>query len=83
MNHPWQLQRAKAQLSALVKSAQREGPQEITVHGQSAAVVLSKKDYLRLMERKPSFIDFIRRSPWVGMSLSLERDKSPIRPVEL
>ena len=37
----WQLQEAKARLSELVKSAEHEGPQEITVHGRPAAVVLS------------------------------------------
>jgi antitoxin (DNA-binding transcriptional repressor) of toxin-antitoxin stability system len=35
----WQLQEAKARLSEVIKRAAKEGPQKITVHGASAAVV--------------------------------------------
>ena len=49
----WQLQEAKARLSELVKSAQHKGPQQITVHGKPAAVVLSRGDYDRLTNEKP------------------------------
>ncbi len=37
----WPLQEAKAKFSELVRRAQTEGPQTVTVHGQ-AAVVISK-----------------------------------------
>ena len=40
--HAWQMQEAKARLSEVVKCAEREGPQNITVHGQSVAVVVSR-----------------------------------------
>jgi prevent-host-death family protein len=35
----WQLQDAKARLSEVVKRAEKEGPQGITVHGHSTAKV--------------------------------------------
>lgn len=44
----WQIQEVKARLSAVLLSAEREGPQEITHHGRSVAVLLSRADYDRL-----------------------------------
>ncbi len=80
----WQLQKAKAQLSDLVKSCQRDGPQEITVRGEAAAVVLSKRDYDRLRKgTRPSFAEFLRRSPLFGLDLRIERSASRVRDVEL
>ena len=37
----WQMQEAKASLSEVVKCAETIGPQNITVHGQPLAVVIS------------------------------------------
>jgi prevent-host-death family protein len=67
----------------VVKASQTDGPQEITVHGQLAAVVVSKTDYDRLTARKPSFLDFLRKSPLAGLDLRIERDRSPARDVVL
>jgi prevent-host-death family protein len=44
----WQLQEAKNKLSQLIKAANQGVPQYITVHGKSAAVILSAQDYERL-----------------------------------
>lgn len=80
----WQLQEAKAHLSELVKSAEQEGPQEITVHGRPAAVVLSARDYARLSGASGSLVDFMRRSPLHGEdSLEITRDRRPARKVKL
>lgn len=78
----WQLQEAKARLSEVVKSA-REGPQEISVRGEPAVVVLSIEEYERLKKKKLSLAEFVRRSGLVGVDLHLERDKSPARDVDL
>lgn len=83
MKHRWQLQEAKARLSELVKSTVKQGPQEITVRGETAAVVLSERDYTRLARPKPRFLEFLRRSPLAGVELKIERDRSPDRPVDL
>ena len=77
----WQLQEAKARLSEVVKAAQTDGPQEITVHGRPAVVVLSKDHYERLGRRKATFLEFMRGSPLVGVELNTERDKSLTRDV--
>jgi antitoxin Phd len=72
----WQLQTAKARLSELVRSTELEGPQEITLHGRAAAVVLSKGDYDRLTARGPGLLEFLRRSPLAGARLKPTRRRS-------
>ncbi len=79
----WQLQDAKARLSELVDRARREGPQHITVRGRSAAVVLSEQEYRRLTEPKPGIVEFLRSSPFVGVDLDLDRDRSADRNEDL
>jgi prevent-host-death family protein len=79
----WQLQEAKAQFSLVVKSAASDGPQEITVHGKLAAVVLSADEYALLAGDKLSFIDFVQQSPLRGVPLSLKRNRSLTRSVRL
>jgi len=79
----WQLQEAKGRLSELVREAQKGGPQAITVRGVTEAVVLSKSAYERLRKGKPSFLEFMRASPLVGVNLKLERDKSLTRDLDL
>jgi prevent-host-death family protein len=76
----WQLQAAKANLSELVKRAQHEGPQEITVHGKPVAVVLSQTTFAELSGADESLTQFLRRSPLYGLvELDLERDRSTAR----
>lgn len=79
----WQLQEAKARFSEVVKSSLEKGPQEITVHGKPAAVVVSKYDYDRLTGSKPSFLEFLRNSPLAGLKLVVRRDRTPARDVVL
>lgn len=45
----WPMQEAKARMSELVKRAQTQ-PQEITVHGKSVAVVISRETFDRLSQ---------------------------------
>lgn len=83
MEHVWQLQDAKARLSEVVQSAQKQGPQHITVRGKKAVVLISQKEYQRLRKHKPGFLDFMRTSPLAGFDLELSRDKSSTRRIEL
>ncbi|MBL4617220.1 MAG: type II toxin-antitoxin system Phd/YefM family antitoxin [Robiginitomaculum sp.] len=78
----WQLQEAKARLSELVKRACEQGPQEITLRGEPAAVVLSAKAYQKLKANKPTLAAFLRASPLKDVELNLERDKSPTRDTQ-
>lgn len=79
----WQVQQAKARLSDLLREAARSGPQQITVRGRPAAVVLSADEYDRLRGQKASLTEFLRRSPLAGIDLELDRDRAPARDIEL
>ncbi len=80
----WQMQEAKAKLSELVKRAQTDGPQDITLHGESVAVVLSRETFERLTSPSVSLVEFMRASPLYDLDdLVLEREDSLGREVEL
>lgn len=80
----WQMQKAKAHLSELVKRAEHNGPQDITLHGRSVAVMISRAEFDRLAGTGESLVEFMRRSPLYGLeSLGIERDRRLIRGVEL
>lgn len=82
--HAWQMQEAKARLSEVVKLAESEGPQDITVHGRSVAVVVSRATFERSSGSGQSLVEFIRRSPLYGLEeLDLERDRSVTRELTL
>jgi prevent-host-death family protein len=80
----WQIQEAKSRLSELVKRAQAEGPQDITLHGKSVAVVVSRASFDRLAGNEKSLSAFMRASPLHGLDeIELERDSSAIREILL
>jgi prevent-host-death family protein len=83
MRKIWQLQEAKAKLSAIVKHVAEEPAQYISVHGKPIAVLISVKEYENLTTKKESFVNFMRHSPLVGLDLKLERDKSQPRKIIL
>ncbi len=75
----WQMQEAKARMSELVKRAQVQ-PQDITLHGKSVAVVVSRETFDRLSQAQDSLVDFMRRSPIYGAEdVVIERDRSLTR----
>ncbi|MDP3030933.1 MAG: type II toxin-antitoxin system Phd/YefM family antitoxin [Rhodocyclaceae bacterium] len=79
--HTWQMQEAKARMSELVKRAQIQ-PQDITLHGKSVAVVISRETFDRLSQAQDSLVDFMRRSPLYGADdIVCERDQSLTREV--
>lgn len=82
MNH-WQVQEAKARFSELLRHAAKDGPQAITVRGQTTAVVVSKTEYERLKGRKPSLVKLMRSSPLAGVDLKIKRDRSLPKAVDL
>ncbi len=79
----WQIQDAKARMSELVKRAQSQ-PQDITVHGKSVAVVLSREAYDRLSRTGETLVEFMQRSPWYGDDdVVIERTQTATRELEL
>lgn len=82
--HTWQMQEAKARLSELVRLAESEGPQDITLHGRSVAVVLSRAAFESLSGSKQSLVEFMRQSPLYGLEdVDFKRDQSVTRETEL
>ncbi|MDR1046614.1 MAG: type II toxin-antitoxin system Phd/YefM family antitoxin [Treponema sp.] len=82
-NVHWQLQEAKAMLSALVRAAVEE-PQIITVRGEETAVLLSMEEYRKLSPKKQSIVEFFQNSPWADVELELpERLPEEMREIDL
>lgn len=79
----WQLQEAKGKFSELVKNAQVQGPQNITLHGEPVAVLMSRRDYLKLIHPKPGFVEMLRASPLVGSGVDMTREQTTIRKIKL
>ncbi len=78
----WQMQAAKARFSELVKHAAQQGPQEITLHGRSVAVVVSRELFDRLSGNEQSLVEFMRASPLHDHDeIAFERDRGLPREV--
>ena len=66
----WALQDAKAKFSEVVKRAQTEGPQRVTVRGESAVVVIAESELNELRKKaggakKMTFDEFLLSGePW-------------------
>ena len=53
------------------------------MHGTPAAVILSARDYVKLVKRRPGLVELIARSPLKGVELDLTRDRRVPRDVDL
>jgi prevent-host-death family protein len=78
----WQLQVAKQRFSEVVRRALDEGPQVVTRHGEEAVVVLSAREYHRLVGDRPDFRAFLLGGPDLS-ALDLERADERPREVDL
>jgi prevent-host-death family protein len=82
----WHLQDAKNQFSKVVRKAQTEGPQTVTVRGKPAAVVVSAEEYERLAGKEPSFVEHLLAMPELDDDIweeVLKRPKDDMRDVDL
>lgn len=73
----WKLEDAKAKFSEVVRRANVAGPQRVTVRGREEAVVVSARDYDRLVppiNRKP-LVDFLEGLTLDGLDLTREHDR--------
>jgi prevent-host-death family protein len=78
------MQTAKARFSELVEHAARQGPQEITLHGRSVAVLVSRELFDRLCGSEQSLVDFMRASPLAGHDdIVFERNRDLPREISL
>ena len=77
----WQLAEAKNRLSEVVRRALAEGPQRITRRNE-AVMVIAESDYRRIIGERPNFISYLTTGPSFE-DLPLERDRTPVRDVDL
>jgi antitoxin Phd len=73
----WKLEDAKAKFSEVVRRANAAGPQHVTVRGHEEAVVISARDYDRLVPpdgRKP-LVEFLAGLSLGGLDLTREDDR--------
>jgi len=82
----WKLQDAKARFSELVRKAQTEGPQHVTVHGKEAVVVVSASEYAAAVPNKTKgltgavFVDAMQQAGKLGLRLKPLRYYPTYRP---
>ena len=61
--HTWTVAEAKAKFSELIEKAKAEGPQKITRHGRTTAVVVAAEEWERKADRKGNLAEFLAASP--------------------
>jgi prevent-host-death family protein len=79
----WTVAQAKARLSELIEEARSTGPQTITKHGHSAAIVVSVAEWERKTKRVGNLAEFFAASPLCESGLEIRRRKDRSRKLEL
>jgi len=83
MNNVWQLQDAKSKFSEMVEQALANGAQIVSRRGQKTVVIVPFDEYQRLTKQTDSLAQFLLASPLPGSDLTIERDKSTPRSIEI
>ena len=79
----WTVAEAKAKLSELLERAKSEGPQKITKHGRTTAVVVAAEEWERKATRKGTLAEFLTASPMRRLRLKPRKLTIRLRRVEL
>jgi prevent-host-death family protein len=81
----WRLQDAKARFSEVVRLANQEGPQRVTLHGREAVVIVDAEEFRRLQGERTGqqLIDALRASPHREITLQPSRVAMRVRAVKL
>ena len=73
-DNKWQWQEAKTRLSQLIDDALNGEPQFITKHGNDTVVVVSLKEYKKMIKPEKGLVEFFRESPLLDSELEFTRD---------
>jgi prevent-host-death family protein len=68
----WTVAEAKAKFSELIDKANDEGPQRITKHGRTTAVVVSVTEWEKKRARKVKLGQFLAQSPLRGSGIEIK-----------
>src|SRR5450755_2611172 len=79
----WTVAEAKAKLSNVIERAMSEGPQTITRHGRTAAVIVGAEEWQRKTKRVGNLAEFFAQSPLRGSGLNIRRLKASPRKINL
>ena len=79
----WIVAEGKAKFSELIDKAKSQGPQKITRHGRTTAVVVAAEEWEHKTERKGNLAEFLDRSPLRRAGLKLKRLPVRLRKVAL
>lgn len=79
----WTVAEAKAKLSQVIDRARSEGPQTITRHGKTAAVVVASEEWERKSKRVGNLAEFFAASPLRSSGLKFKRLRDHPREVHV
>lgn len=81
----WRLQDAKARFSELVRRANSEGPQHVTVHGRDAVVIISAEEFHRLKGGRSGrlLVELLQDSPLRDVTIESPAIRPPVRDITL
>lgn len=79
----WTVAEAKAKFSELLHRAQSEGPQRITRHGRTTAIVISGEEWEQQNRRTENLAEFLMASPLRGSGLRVKRLPMRLRKIGL
>ena len=79
----WKLQDAKSQFSKVVDNALNSGPQYVSRRGTEAVVVVSVKEYDKLLPNKQNFKKFLLNCPKISENFDVKRQKDFPRNIDL
>ena len=81
----WKLGEAKAKLSKVVRLAAAGRPQQVTVSGRDAVVVVSTDEFdrLRAASAAPTLHQLLSRSPLNRLEFEHEPIHGPVREVDI
>ena len=79
----WTVAEAKAKFSELLDKVNSEGPQKITKHGRTTAVVVAAEEWARKAQRKGNLAEFLASSPLRGTGLKIRRLPVRLRTIDL
>jgi antitoxin Phd len=77
LSRSWKLEDAKARFSEVVRLAQSQGPQRVTVRGRDAVVVMSVDELKRILpdeQNRRGLVPFLESLHLGGLDLERETD---------
>ena len=79
----WTVAEAKARFSEVIEQAQSRGPQTITKHGRTAAIVVSAEEWEKKTKRTGNLAEFFAASPLRDSGIEIERKQDHPRKTDL